>query len=632
MLALLPLLTLGCLFIWLSKAHPTWGWRRSLLRSFILWGIWIVASTELLSLFEWITPLGLSLSWGSFLLLCIAGLARNKKPWTIRKPTWLTAANGFFLIPLAVIFLLTALVAWLAPPDIVDSLNYHLPRVAHWAQNRSVEHFATGIEQQNSRPPFAEYTMLHFYVLFQGDRLVNFVEWLAMFGSVIGISLVAAMLGAGTSGQFLAAVFAATLPMGIIQASSTMNDYVVGLWIVCVASELLTVWREPKPARLSEIVFLTSAAGLAIATKPTAYAYLFPFAIAAFVLLVKKLSPKKVFFYGAVGIAICVALNAGYMIRNAITYGNPIDPGQTAVHANEMLDWRGLTSNLMRNAGLHLSTPWQPVNYQITRLIQAVHFKMGLDMNDPRTTAHGEFWLRPLTADVPVNSAPNWHHAYLLGAIFIFALVRYKQVNQINTIYLLLVLATFIVFSFTFKWQIFGSRYHLPFFVLLGATAGVFLARLFPHWLGVTIGLILSLSTAWPLLNHATQPLLPLIENTTLHNATTASHPSERYPSLASPGNPYQQFAGMIQESGCQEVYIAVGGNSQEYYWWIVLGAPDQQMKIEWMVAGTPSAAYENASLTPCAVICEGCADRDSARGIPRAITVGGFELYLHSE
>ena len=131
-----------------------------------------------------------------------------------------------------------------------------MPRVAHWAQNQSVEHFATGIEQQNSRPAFAEYAILQFYVLAQGDRLANFVEWLAMFGSVIGVSLLAGLLGASLAGQFLAAIFVASLPMGIIQASSTMNDYVVGLWLVCFAEVFLSIWLEPKTVTPKDIAFL----------------------------------------------------------------------------------------------------------------------------------------------------------------------------------------------------------------------------------------------------------------------------------------------------------------------------------------------------------------------------------------
>ena len=92
---------------------------------------------------------------------------------------------------------------------------------------------------------------------------------------------------------------------------------------------------------------------------------------------------------------------------------------------------------------------------------------MGVALNDPRTTAHGEFWVRPTFSYVNENTAPNPLHAYLIIPFIIIAILRYKKINYINAVFLGLVIATFVVFSYVFKWQIFGSRYQLPFFVLL---------------------------------------------------------------------------------------------------------------------------------------------------------------------
>ncbi len=79
--------------------------------------------------------------------------------------------------------------------------------------------------------------MLHLYVLAGGDRFVNFIEWFSMVGSVIAVSFIAFRFGAGNRGQWLASLFVATLPMGIVQASSSMTDYVVAFWILCAAIE-----------------------------------------------------------------------------------------------------------------------------------------------------------------------------------------------------------------------------------------------------------------------------------------------------------------------------------------------------------------------------------------------------------
>ena len=58
-----------------------------------------------------------------------------------------------------------------------DSMTYHLPRIAHWAQNGSVAHYATHILRQISSPVLAEFVNLHVYVLTgQSDILFNLLQ------------------------------------------------------------------------------------------------------------------------------------------------------------------------------------------------------------------------------------------------------------------------------------------------------------------------------------------------------------------------------------------------------------------------------------------------------------------------
>ena len=123
-------------------------------------------------------------------------------------------------------------------------MTYHMSRVAHWIQNQSVAHYPTNIPRQLELAPWAEFTVTHFQLLTGGDRLANSVQWFSMAGSLLGVSLIAQQLGAGVVGQVLAVVFAATIPMGILQGSSTQNDYVVTFWLICVAYYTLSVIKQ----------------------------------------------------------------------------------------------------------------------------------------------------------------------------------------------------------------------------------------------------------------------------------------------------------------------------------------------------------------------------------------------------
>jgi 4-amino-4-deoxy-L-arabinose transferase-like glycosyltransferase len=53
-----------------------------------------------------------------------------------------------------------------------------------------------------------------------------------MLSSLIGISLITKELGGNKTAQVISSLFCITLPMGILQSTSTQTDYVASLWIV----------------------------------------------------------------------------------------------------------------------------------------------------------------------------------------------------------------------------------------------------------------------------------------------------------------------------------------------------------------------------------------------------------------
>ena len=169
MLPLLPLLALGGITLIVANQRQEISWRQAFLRATILTNVFLVITTEILSLIRGITRIGIALTWLLPLILIIFWLTQRRKiGQPINWPVLYFPANRMdriLVFGLFTILGVTALVAWLTPPQTWDSLRYHLPRVAHWAQEMAVRHFATGMHVQNSMTPGAEMTILHFYVL-----------------------------------------------------------------------------------------------------------------------------------------------------------------------------------------------------------------------------------------------------------------------------------------------------------------------------------------------------------------------------------------------------------------------------------------------------------------------------------
>jgi len=92
----------------------------------------------------------------------------------------------------------------------------------------------------------------------------------------------------------------------------------------------------------------------------------------------------------------------------------------------------------------------------------------------------------------------------------------------------------------------------------------------------------------------------------------------------------YETMALMIQSARCSQVGVMLPGNSPEYLVWVVLGKPTPSIRIEWLVAGTPSARYRIPGFQPCAVICQDCPDQWRPEGgLAVAYDSPPFTLFL---
>lgn len=632
MMILLPLAAVGCLALVLGAVRPAWGWRRVLLRAVLLSGLYLTFITEGLGRLGLLRQAPLALAWAVPALAlagCLArlGWRRAWRPPRLVKP--LGRGEAILAAGILVILLVTAVVAFLAPPQTWDSLNYHMARVAHWAQQGSVKAFATGIEVQNSRPPGAEYGVLHAYVLAQSDRWVNFVAWWAMVVSVVGVSLVARQLGASRPAQLGAAAFLATLPMALIQASSTMTDMIVAVWMVAAASEALTLAEDTR--RWEAAFFLAAAAALAAFTKPTAFPYLLGVAAPLSVHLLRRGRLRQALAYAALAALVVISVNGGYWSRMLNLYGSLQSPHEVELHRNGLMTPAGVASNLVRHIALEVGTPWRYPNRAAVEAVLMVHRLLGLDPSDPRTTAHEDFTIPPLNVSETKAGSPL--HALLAMAAAGLVILRLRSFSREILGYGAGLLLAALAFSLIFKWQVFASRYHLPFFALLAPWLGAIASRRLPSaWiLGLAAGLMLA-CFPW-LTGIRTRPLLPWwdepkVGSLLVEDRTSLVFAGGKYLQI-----PYTEMAALIRQQGCLDVGLMLGGNAAEYPVWFLLGAPRDELRIEWLVGGTPSAALADADFNPCAILCAGCEEQGvTIRDLPLDYERSGYRLYMDTE
>ncbi|WP_257455073.1 ArnT family glycosyltransferase [Archangium lipolyticum] len=619
------LLPLALTLLYLVCRHLGAGRRPALLWAVLVWTLALTVVTEVLSLFELITFASLLGFWGvvvagltGWLLVLrrrsATGSTPEEKPESPREPATRLAFGLLALLLLAI-----GVTALVAPPNTGDSLYYHMSRVAHWAQNRSIAHYPTHVLAQLHQNPGAELIILHLQVLSGGDRFANLVQWTFLAFNLVAVSLVAARLGARPPVQAWAAVFAATVPMGILQASSTKNEHVHAFWLLCFVYSLLRL-RERVTWGL--VLATGTSLGLAILTKMTAYFYAFPFVLwFAVDMLRSRESFRRLLVPALVISVLTLAPSSGHYLRNYHLYGRPTGPagevnvykeGDSYVYYNEVLSPSALVSNTLRNAALHLGTPVGRFNVHFTeRLVRGVHRLIGFDVNDPRTTwVTTSFTAGLAGAFRNENYAGNPLHFVLFLATACVLLWRWRRTPGEQRAYLAALVGGFLIFCLALKWQPWNSRLHLPLFILSAPVVAVGLAEHWKQRRADAVMLVLLLASFVWALGNETRPLVG-------HNSILTRSRQEQYFSDTGDRDAYEGAARYVLEHGRTRVGLVFGGdanNQREYPLWALLSGSPSPIRVENVDVRNVSSRLADPGFSPDAIVCFQCGEAQVAR------------------
>jgi hypothetical protein len=562
----------------------------------------------------------------------------------------------------AIIALLVGLLAYLTPPNNPDSLFYHMARVLHWSQNQTVAHYPTNSLFQLFYPPWAEFAIMHFYILSGGDHWSNMIQWVSMLGSVIGSVLVAKQLGADIDGQVLAAVVVVTIPMGMLQGASTQNDYVTTFWLVVLVYYAL---RFQTQAGWMPVLAVSGSAALALLTKVTAYIYAFPILL-WFVFALTVHFRSKVWQPALLIGLIILTLNSGHYARNFELWGNPLGIDQENSHPNRHFSVAVTVSNVIRNISVHLGTRSSGINRTIYETIGSLHRVLEIDVHDPRTTMIGRFEQNWLSNSE--NRAGNPVHIILIiSTLGLLVMSRQLRNSQTHALYAIVLVAAFLVFCSFVKWEIWHSRLHLPLFVLwsplvsavlirqgnyrlvtlfavimliastlyvsryaIPLILGAFILWLFSHWqkgftanrvlVVLTSCFLLSAST-WYIFDNHSRPLLGRGERKSIFSADRTDQLFLYY-SYRSLRDTYQNAAQFIISRDCRNVGLASGPFGRQYLFWVLLQAVrGGSVRMEHFnvtnLSRIKSRVEPFSGFTPCAVI---VANTDSFTDMPTNI------------
>ncbi len=552
------------------------------IRSSILWlylivGCYIVFITELLSLFKIINQMSIYLSW--FVFFVFLFLILHKLKFKLVSNLGYLFKSGkliekFYISFILFVIFVTLLISLVYPPNTGDSYAYHLPKVMQWTQNQSLDNFPTSDYRQVSYPPFAEYFLLHFYLLTNTDYLLNVPQWLAMVGSAITVSLIAGKFNANQKNQILSAIFSITIPMGILQSTSTQTDYMVTLWIV-ISIYFLISYLEVQ--NLKNIIGFSLALSLAILTKPTAYIFLFPFCLWMLFFSIKEKKFRNIFHLFLIPI-ILIIINSGFFLRNWELFSNPL--GINLGVPNEVINVKIFLSNFIRNFSLNLTLPNVFYNENLRAVVYSFHELLNQSITDPNSTFStegrdgGDYFVY---FSLYENTASNTLHFLLIIISVIFSFINIKDLIKFQKEYLICLVASFLFFCLALKWQPWGNRLLLPLFVSFSPLIAISFSSLRLSKFQNSIFILIIIYSLPFLIFNKTRPLLGNIYrsgNDLIYQKPLYLDNNRNYLYFSMDNSYYEGFSEILKVlnvNSCKNIGIDSSENAPEYLIWLLI-------------------------------------------------------------
>jgi hypothetical protein len=379
------------------------------------------------------------------------------------------------LIVLPVLFL----AIWV-PPINNDSMSGYLVRIEQWIQHRHVDFFPTSYPAQLFVTPLNHYLVLQLRLLSGGDYFSALVQFMSMAGSVVLVSLLAKEFGMRQKGQVLAAIIALTLPIGILQASSTQFDFTASFFFLA-----FVYWghRSVRSCSIENILPAAFSLAAGLITKAYLAFYAAPFLL-WFGLIWLFRYYKKLAMVVPLFLGLFLLFNTPHYYRNYRLTGHLVGDKELAMQVSKQhITLRNTLTNLAKHAGQHLGLPLPSYNRLVKKGVNSFHRALGVRVDDPASTAAME---GPDSYTVPFSlsedNAGNFLHFLLFLACLVVFVLLFRRMGNARRDWLywvLSILGGFLILSAAYRYLNSTSRYHMPLFFLMAVFTAGMLDRLF---------------------------------------------------------------------------------------------------------------------------------------------------------
>lgn len=609
------------------------------IKSIIVWNCWSFFLVELLSYMKLLTSSYIIWGWCIFdvvliVLIIIRAQIYKATVFSLRKIAkkdweWVICSikSEWQIIVLLVTGIIVLLLAFLTVPYNWDSMTYHLPRIMHWIQNRSVAHYAANDVRQLASPVLAEFVNLQVYLLTgRRDVFFNFLQAVSYLADAWLIYEISKKIQTHKKYAVLAVFVFMTMPIAFAEALNTQVDLFATLWILIFMYYYIDLLEKKLIIADKETILKAVLMALSISfgylTKPSVNVGM---AFLLLILLIKCLFMhnrfQELFKLILIVIPFVFFPLLPEWFRNYQTFLALGDPTVGARQLIGTLQPNYIVVNTIKNFAHNFPSIYIfDSEILIRRIVSVIATILQVNLNDPTISEDG---LEYIMKEPPVyghDTATNPVILILAVFCFLFYLIRNRKRKTRGNRYTIYSMIMFILFCSVVRWEPYVSRYMLPYLALLCPMVGYQLQEIISGERKVNIGrgmipivyfLCLSLLISLFLYHKQQIP-----ENINDRSAGYFTNSKGMYPE-------YKEVFLKLIENDYQSIGIKISSVNFEYPMWRFMEG--STFRIENVIVENVSSKYEDISYIPDCVIM----DREQATGV---IMVHGQEYCISEE
>lgn len=454
-----------------------------------LWMFFLFAVTEVLSVGHALRFRFLFAVWGALdvLLLFLLVAQAKRTGITVKsagKSAWAAGRRSLLFIrkePYYGILLAVALVvlvlSLITTPYNWDSMTYHLPRIAHWAQNRSVAHFATNCDRQISSPVLAEFVNLHVYILCRGhDLFFNLLQSMSYLTCTVMVGAIAGRLSCGKGFRFVAMLLFMSMPSAFAESMTTQVDNFATVWMLFFVYRLLDYVDVNKAMRFDRnTVCRVGTMGLCVAcgylTKPSVCVGMVIFALWLLFVCIKRRDGLRDLVMIFISALPCVAIPlAPEILRNFKSFGAYASPGAGAAQLVGTLQPSYLFVNMIKNLSFNMPTWFVKNGHEIfTVFAEKAAEALRVELDATSISEKGRPYMLHEAGNYACDTAMNPIVLWLFLFCVLWAVLGFgrKKWQGCCRGYFVAAAVSFAVFCMVLRWEPFVSRYMIAYLALL---------------------------------------------------------------------------------------------------------------------------------------------------------------------